>query len=74
MLKLPVQHLYQHEIGCQERAATSQPEKLTTNVEISKIPSNTQLENQDLQTVLRLNDCRSAAIKAQERVHEWVTD
>ena len=76
VLKRPVQHLYQHEIGCQERAATSQPEELTTNVEISKIPSNPQPENQDLQTVLRppKNDCRSAAIKAQERVHEWVTD
>ena len=52
VLKRPVQHLYPLEIGCQERAATSQPEESTTNVENSEILSNPQPENQDLQTVV----------------------
>ena len=77
MLKRPVQHLYPIEIGCQEKSATSQPEESTTNVEINEIPSNPQPENQDLQTVVeasREQPRRSAAIKARERIHEWVTD
>jgi len=52
VLKRPVQHLHPLEIGCQERAATSQPEESTTNVEINEIQSNPQPENQDLQTVV----------------------
>ena len=77
VLKRPVQLLYPLEIGCQERAATSQPEDSTTNVEISEIPSNPQPENQDVQTVVeasRGRPHRSAAIKAREQIHKWVTD
>ena len=58
VLKRPVQHLYPLQIGCQEKSAISQTEKSTKNVEINEIPSNP----------------RSAAIKAWERIHEWVTD
>ena len=54
MLKRPVQHLYPLEIGCQERAATSQPEKSTGNVEISEIPSNLSQRTRIFRQLLRL--------------------
>ena len=52
MLRQPIQHLYPLEVRCQKDSIDSQPEKMTTDVDVQDNKSH-QSENQDSQTIVK---------------------